>query len=41
VKLTLTLYVNRQQAEHLAAKAIREGKNLEALIAAILEAAPE
>lgn len=40
VKLTLTLYLSRQQAEHLTAKAIREGKNLEALVAEILEASP-
>jgi hypothetical protein len=39
VKLTLTLYLTREQAERLAARAIREEKNLEALIAEILEAA--
>jgi hypothetical protein len=41
VKLTLTLYLNREKAERLSARTIREGKNLEALIAEILEAAPE
>jgi hypothetical protein len=39
VKLTLTLYLNREQAERLAARAIREGKNLEAIIVEILESA--
>jgi hypothetical protein len=38
VKLTLTLYLNREHAERLAARAIREGKNLEALVVEILEA---
>jgi hypothetical protein len=38
VKLTLTLYLNREQAERLSARAIREEKNLEALVAEILEA---
>jgi hypothetical protein len=39
VNLTLTLYLNREQAERLSARAIREEKNLEALMAEILEAA--
>jgi hypothetical protein len=38
VKLSLTLYLTRAQAERLTARAIREGKNLTALIAEILEA---
>ncbi len=38
VKLTLTVLLSRQRAEHLTARAIREGKNLEALVAEILEA---
>ncbi len=37
VKLSLTVYLSREQAERLAARAIREGKNLEALVAEILE----
>lgn len=36
VKLTLTLYLNREQAEHLAARAIHEERNLEAIMADIL-----
>jgi hypothetical protein len=39
VKLTLTLYLNQEQAERLAARAICEGKNLEAIVAEILESA--
>jgi hypothetical protein len=39
VKLTLTLDVPRSLAEWLNATAIREGKNLEALVAEILEGA--
>jgi len=38
VKLTLTVSLSREQAERLTAKAIREGKNLEALVTEILEA---
>jgi ribosomal protein S24E len=38
VKLTLTVFLDREQAERLAARAIREGKNLEGLVAEILEA---
>ncbi len=38
VKLTLTVYLRRRQAEKLTARAIREGKNLEALVAELLEA---
>jgi len=41
VKLTLTVFLNREDAERLTAKAIREGRNLEALVAELLEAAPE
>ena len=37
VKLTLNIFLNREQAERLTARAIREGKNLEALVAEILE----
>jgi hypothetical protein len=39
VKLTLTLDVRRSLAEWLSATAIREGKNLEALVAEILSSA--
>lgn len=39
VKLPLTLTLSRAQAEHLTARAIREGKNLDALVAEILERA--
>jgi hypothetical protein len=39
VSLTLSLSLTRAQAERLTARAIREGKNLEALVAEILEAA--
>jgi Mg-chelatase subunit ChlI len=39
VKLTLTLDVPRALAEWPSAKAIREGKNLEALVAEILASA--
>jgi predicted transcriptional regulator len=38
VKLGLTIFVSRGQAERLTARAIREGKNLAALVAEILEA---
>jgi len=41
VKLTLTVSLSREQAERLTTRAIREGKNLEALVAEILEAASE
>lgn len=40
VKLTLRITLSRTQGERLAARAIREGKNLDALVAEILEAAP-
>ncbi len=40
VKLTLTVSLSRAQAERLTARAIREGKNLHALVAEILEATP-
>src|SRR5713101_3239577 len=39
VKLTLTVFLNREDAERLTTRAIREGRNLEALVAEILEAA--
>ena len=39
VKLRLTLSLSPSQAERLTARAIREGKNLVALVAEILEAA--
>jgi hypothetical protein len=38
VKLTLRVTLSRAQADRLAARAIREGKNLDALVAEILEA---
>jgi hypothetical protein len=38
VKLTLTVFLNRKDAERLTARAIREGKNLGALVAEMLEA---
>ena len=41
VKLTLTVSLSRPQAEKLTARAIREGKNLEALVAELLEAESE
>ncbi len=41
VKLALTLFLSRKHAERLAARAIREEKNLDALAAEILEDAPE
>ena len=41
VKLTLTVFLNREDAERLTTRAIREGKNLEAMVAEILEAVPE
>jgi hypothetical protein len=40
VKLTLRVTLSRAQAERLTARAIGEGKNLNALVAEILEAAP-
>ena len=40
VTLTLRITISRAQAEQLTARAIREGKNLNALIAEIIEAAP-
>jgi hypothetical protein len=40
VTLTLRIGLSRAQAERLTARAIREGKNLSALIAEIVEAAP-
>jgi len=40
VKLTLRVTLSRTQAERLAARAISEGKNLDVLVAEILEAAP-
>jgi hypothetical protein len=40
VKLTLRVTLSRPQAERLTARAIGEGKNLNALVAEILEAAP-
>jgi hypothetical protein len=39
VKVPLTLTLSRAQAERLTARAIREGKNLDALVAEILEKA--
>jgi hypothetical protein len=41
VKLTLSVSLSREQAERLTARAIREGKNLEALVAEILGAMSE
>jgi predicted DNA-binding protein len=41
VKLTLNVSLSRELAERLTAIAIREGKNLEALVAEILEAVSE
>ena len=38
---TLTISLSRKKAERLTVRAIREEKNLEALVAEILEAAPE
>jgi hypothetical protein len=40
VKLVLTLDLRQALAERLSARAIREGKNLDALVAEILDAAP-
>jgi hypothetical protein len=40
VRLTLRITLSRGQGERLAARAIREGKNLDALVAEILEATP-
>ena len=40
VRLTLRITRSRGQGEWLAARAIREGKNLDALVAEILEATP-
>jgi hypothetical protein len=39
VRLTLTIFLSRKKAERLAARAIGEAKNLEAVVAEILEAA--
>ena len=39
VKVPLTLTLTRADAERLTARAIREGKNLDALVAEILEKA--
>jgi hypothetical protein len=39
VRLTLTIFLGRKKAERLSARAIREAKNLEAVVADILEAA--
>jgi len=39
VKVSLTLTLSRAQAERLTARAIRESKNLDALVAEILEKA--
>lgn len=41
VKLTLTFDLKRGRAERLSARAIREQKNLEVLVAEILQAASE
>lgn len=40
VKLTLGVTLSRAQADRLTARAISEGKNLDALVGEILEAAP-
>lgn len=40
VKLTLRITLSRARAERLTARAIGEGKNLDALVSEILEAAP-
>ena len=40
VKLTFRITLSRVQADRLAARAIAEGKNLDALVAEILEVAP-
>jgi hypothetical protein len=37
VKLTLTIFLSREQAEKLTARAIRQRKNLAALVTEILE----
>jgi hypothetical protein len=39
VRLALTIFLTRDKAERLSARAIREQKNLEAVVAEILEAA--
>ncbi len=39
VRLALTIFLARDKAERLSARAIREQKNLEAVVAEILEAA--
>jgi hypothetical protein len=39
VRLTLTIFLPRKQAEHVSARANREQKNQEAVVAEILEAA--
>jgi hypothetical protein len=40
VELTLGITLSRAQADRLTARAIAEGKNLDALVSEILEAAP-
>jgi hypothetical protein len=40
IKLTLGVTLTRAQADRLTARAIAEGKNLDALVTEILEAAP-
>ena len=40
VKLTLRLTLSRARAERLAARAVSEGKNLDALVSEMLEAPP-
>ena len=40
VQLTLGVTLSRAQADRLTARAIAEGKNLDALVAEILEATP-
>ena len=39
MRLTLTIFLTRDRAERLSARAICEQKNLEAVVAEILEAA--
>lgn len=39
VKFPLNVVLDRERAERLSARAIREGKNLDALVAEILETA--
>jgi hypothetical protein len=40
IKLTLRVTLSRSRAERLAARAVSEGKNLDALVSEMLEAAP-